>query len=108
MTGTAQSDPASTGQSDFPLIFVPIGIAAILAYNWLSPKWDRYNARVDADSLASPYLAHMTKASKGDPESKKFIEAANRRLEKIKDDARLGDTSAKLFLEALRARGINP
>jgi hypothetical protein len=74
----------------------------------LFPKIDRYNACVNADSLANPYLAHMAKASRGDAESKKFIDAANRRLEKIKDDARLGDASAKLFLEALKARGINP
>jgi hypothetical protein len=91
---------------EFPLVFIPLGIGAILAYEWLRPKVDRYEARVNADSFAKAYLAQKIEASKGNLEAKQFLEAANRRLRKHSDDALMGNTESRLFLEALRSKGV--
>jgi len=90
----------------FPLMFIPLGIAAILGYEWLKPKVLRYEERVNAESFAPLYLEHKAKAAKGNAESRQFIEAANRRLKKHRDDALLGDAQARMFLQALAKRGV--
>ena len=101
-----------TGQPDnnqmfkSPIFLIPVAFATIYTLKWFKPKINRFEASLRADELAPLYLKHKTSAAKGNAESQRFIEAANRRLRTHRDEALLGNTKAKLFLEELSARGV--
>ena len=89
----------------FPLI-VGLVIVGIAGYQYLMPKAERVVARVNAGSFAEKYNERKVAALKGDASAKVFLGAANRRLKELRDKADLGENEPRLFLEALKLKGI--
>lgn len=92
------------------LIFIG-GPLAIVGYQTLVRpllnRADKALNRVSAGEFAEKYKRNQVAASGGNPEAKQFIEAANRELIRLQDQARLGDSNAQGFLDGLRANGVS-
>jgi hypothetical protein len=106
MSNSVESEKAP---SLLPLILIGTP-TAILFYTYaLRPVLNRLQAsqdQISAREFAEKYKSNKNKLLKGSPmekaAAKTFLEAANRRLLKISDNADLGDVSARTFIDELR------